>query len=402
MGGAGQASTGTHGGPGRGPTRPRRLAIVAGESSGDQLAAGLVRALRARLPGLEVEAVAGPALQAEGCEVLAESEELAVMGLAEVLPELRRLWQLRGRLLAHWRARPPDVFIGVDAPDFNLGLARRLRAEGVPTAHYVSPTVWAWRPGRVHKIARCVDTLLCLYPFEPECYAGLPLRAVYVGHPFAAAMAQQPTPAQARAALGLDGTGPYVALVPGSRAGEVARVAPLLLAAAQRLHAADPRRRIVLSAADARRRTQLEALLMAQAPQLPVQIVQGQMRTVLRAADVALVTSGTATLETLLAGTPMGVTYRAGAFTNWLLRDVGMLHSRHVSLPNILAGRALVPEFLQEQAEPAALARAATLLLDNPGARAAQREAFARIAATLHQDTDAQAAQAVLDLCAPA
>ena len=218
----------------------------------------------------------------------------------------------------------------------------------------------------------------------------------------AAAMAQQPTPAQARAALGLDGTGPYVALVPGSRAGEVARVAPLLLAAAQRLHAADPRRRIVLSAADARRRTQLEALLMAQAPQLPVQIVQGQMRTVLRAADVALVTSGTATLETLLAGTPMGVTYRAGAFTNWLLRDVGMLHSRHVSLPNILAGRALVPEFLQEQAEPAALARAATLLLDNPGARAAQREAFARIAATLHQDTDAQAAQAVLDLCAPA
>ncbi|MGB1556919.1 MAG: lipid-A-disaccharide synthase [Oceanococcaceae bacterium] len=376
-----------------------RLGIVAGEASGDQLAAGLIHALRARVPDLQVQAVAGPRMQEAGCDVLAQAEELAVMGLAEVLPEVSRLWKLRRRLRAHWLEHRPDVFVGVDAPDFTLGLERALKAEGIPTVHYVSPTVWAWRAGRVHGIANAADALLCLFPFEPDCYRETSLQAHFVGHPFAQAMARQPEPAQARAKLGLPAQGPLLALVPGSRRGEVAQLGPLFFQTARLLQARLPELHCVLPAANAERRSELEALRAEHAPELPLTLLDGQMRLALRAADLAVVTSGTATLETLLAGTPMLVAYRTGAFTNFLMRDLGLLRTRHVSLPNILAGRGLVPEFLQEQAEPLALSRAAWLLLTHAGAREAQQQAFAQLREAIHRDTDALAADAVLRTC---
>lgn len=374
-----------------------RVAIVAGESSGDQLAAGLMRALRERVPGVSFEAVAGPKMREQGCDLIADADELAVMGIAEVLPEVRRLWKLRRSLIKHWRANPPDVFIGVDAPDFNLGLEKALKKAGVPTVHYVSPTVWAWREGRVHRIAEAANLVLCLFPFEPQCYREVTVDARFVGHPFAQAMRELPMAMEAREKLGCPRTGPLVALVPGSRRGEVGMVGPAMLSAAAKLQQALPQLRFVLPAASAERRVQLEELLRSH-PALKVQMIDGDMRMALRAADAAWVTSGTATLEALLAGTPMAVVYRASALTNFLLRKLGLLKSRFVSLPNVLAARAVVPEFLQEQAEVSALVRAMQLLLTNAGARQAQLEAFAESAAQLDQPTDQRAADAVLEL----
>jgi len=374
-----------------------RVAIVAGESSGDQLAAGLMSALRERIPDIQFEAVAGPRMREQGCDLIADADELAVMGIAEVLPEIRRLWKLRRSLIKHWRNNPPDLFIGVDAPDFNLGLEKALKRAGIPTVHYVSPTVWAWREGRVHRIAAAAHQVLCLFPFEPDCYRDVDVDARFVGHPFARAMQDMPPAGQAREQLGLGAQGPLVALVPGSRGGEVGMVGPVMLAAAEQLQKAMPAIRFVLPAASAERRAQLETLLQAH-PELQVQLVDGGMRLALRAADAAWVTSGTATLEALLAQTPMAVVYRASAFTNFLLRKLGLLKSRFVSLPNVLAGRAVVPEFLQEQAEVPALVRAMQLLLTNDGARRAQLESFAESARRLDQPTDQRAAEAVLEL----
>lgn len=374
-----------------------RVAIVAGESSGDQLGAGLMRALRERIPDIQFEAIAGPRMQEQGCEVLAQADELAVMGITEVLPEVRRLWKLRRGLIKYWRANPPDVFVGIDAPDFNLGLEGALKQAGVPTVHYVSPTVWAWREGRVHKIAKAANTVLCLFPFEPDCYRGIDIEARFVGHPFAQAMRGLPSVAQARKQLHIDCEGSLVALVPGSRGGEVALVGPVMFAAAQMLQKHMPQVRFVLPAASAERRSQIETLL-SNYPDLSVQLIDGEMRMALRAADAAWVTSGTATLEALLAQTPMAVVYRASPVTNFLLRTLGLLKTRFVSLPNVLAGRLVVPEFLQELAEVPALVRAMQLLLQNDGARQAQLDAFAEAAEQLYQRTDERAADAVLSL----
>lgn len=374
-----------------------RVAIVAGEASGDQLAAGLMAELRARVPDIHFEAVAGKHMREVGCEVLADADELAVMGIAEVLPEVARLWKLRRRLIRRWKENPPDAFIGVDAPDFNLGLEKVLKQHGIPTVHYVSPTVWAWRPGRVHRIAEAANTVLCLFPFEPDCYREVAVTATFVGHPFAAAMHDLPLKADARKALGLSGNDDVIAIVPGSRAGEVGQVAPVMLDVAQQLAQEKPQLQFVLPAASDARRTQLEALLVERG-MTNIQVIDGNMRLALRAADAALVTSGTATLESLLAGTPMSVIYRASVFTNFLLRGLGLLRTKYVSLPNVLAGYALVPEFLQELAERDAVLRSTRLLLDNEGARAQQIDAFVRIFNRLHAPTNERAAEAVLAL----
>lgn len=375
-----------------------RVGIVAGEASGDQLAAGLMREIRRQRPEVVFEAVAGPNMREVGCEILADANELAVMGLAEVLPEVARLWKLRRRLIQHWSENPPDVFVGVDAPDFNLGLSRALIQRGVPTVHYVSPTVWAWRAGRVHKIARSTDALLCLFPFEPACYDDVSVEAHFVGHPFARAMRNMPSKTKCREDLGLAAERRVLALVPGSRSGEVGAVAPVMLEAAARLQGKTPDLEVVIPAASAERRQQIEEIA-GEYESLRVHLTDGDMRRVLRAADVALVTSGTATLETLLAGTPMAVVYRASAFTNFLMRGLGLLKSRFVSLPNVLAGRPLVAEFLQEQAEPQALERAVHLLLDRPGAREYQLRAFSELAESLLRETDREAAAVVLKQC---
>jgi lipid-A-disaccharide synthase len=375
------------------------LAIVAGESSGDQLGAGLIRELRNKHPELQFEGVAGPHLQEAGCQALAQSEELAVMGLTEVLPEVARIWRLRQRLLRHWRQNPPDAFVGIDAPDFNLGLERRLKDQGIPVVHYVSPTVWAWRPQRVHKVNRAAHGLLCLFPFEPACYQDLPIQTAYVGHPFAHAMRDLPSASVLRAEFGLGAHQPVLALAPGSRSGEIARNAPVMFAAAAAWQRQRPELQVLVSAADAGRAKQLQVHAQQWQGQLNCTIDVGRMRELLITADVAWVTSGTATLETLLSHTPMVVLYKAAPSTNFLLRDLGLLRSRYVSMPNILAGKGVVPELLQEQAQPQALLRAGRLLLENAGAREAQLQAFADIEQGLLLDTDRLAASFVEDIC---
>lgn len=379
-----------------------RVAIVAGETSGDLLAADLLRALKARVPDLKAEGVTGPALRALGCDSLEDMQALSVMGIAEVAGELPRLLALRKRLLQHWRANPPDVFIGVDAPDFNLGLETRLRAHGVRTVHYVSPTVWAWRPGRVHKIARAADLLLCLFPFEPACYDGLPIKAVFVGHPFADQIKAVPDKATCRAALGLDADDKVLALLPGSRGGEVGLLAPQLARSVARLRRRLPGIRFITPAANAKVRGLFESQLAAHGQQDAVRIFDGRMREVVRAADAAIVTSGTATLETMLLGTPFVVAYKASPITEWLLRGLGMLKIQHVALPNILAGGEVARELLQDDASAENLSAAATQLLTRPRWAQLQRAQFAPLAQQLDQPSGDIAADAVLALCAAA
>lgn len=379
-----------------------RVAIVAGETSGDLLAADLLRALKARVPDLKAEGVTGPALRELGCESLEDMQALSVMGIAEVAGELPRLLALRKRLLQHWRTNPPDVFIGVDAPDFNLGLETRLRAHGVRTVHYVSPTVWAWRPGRVHKIARAADLLLCLFPFEPACYDGLPIKAVFVGHPFADQIKAVPDKAACRAALGLDADDKVLALLPGSRGGEVGLLAPQLARSVARLRRRLPGIRFITPAANAKVRGLFESQLAAHGQQDAVRIFDGRMREVVRAADAAIVTSGTATLETMLLGTPFVVAYKASPITEWLLRGLGMLKIQHVALPNILAGDEIARELLQDDASAENLSAAATQLLTRPRWAQLQRAQFAPLAQQLDQPSGDIAADAVLALCAAA
>ena len=377
-----------------------RVAIVAGETSGDLLAADLLTALTAQQPGIQAEGVTGPALRAAGCATLEDMESLSLMGLSEVLREVPRLWQLRQRLLQHWSDDPPDVLIGVDAPDFNLGLERRLKARGIKTVHYVSPTVWAWRPGRVHGIARAADRLLCLLPFEPDCYAQTDLKAVFVGHPFAAQMQAVPPRETVRQELGIGADEPVLALLPGSRRGEIARLGAPLAGAVAQLKRRLPTLRILVPAANPGVLADFSRSLEVAGVRAAVDLHDGRLRELVRAADVALVTSGTATLETMLLGTPFVVAYRASAVTNWLLRDLGLLKIPQVALPNILAGREVAPEFLQQAASAGNLAAACYQLLTRPHLAQAQREAFAPLARQLDKPSGELAAREVLSLCA--
>ncbi len=379
-----------------------RVAIVAGETSGDLLAADLLRALKVRVPDLVAEGVTGPALRAQGCDTLEDMQALSVMGIAEVVGELPRLLALRKRLLQHWRENPPDVFIGVDAPDFNLGLETQLRTLGVRTVHYVSPTVWAWRPQRVHKIARAADLLLCLFPFEPACYDGIPIKAVFVGHPFADQVKAVADKAACRQALGLDQDRKVLAVLPGSRGGEVGLMGPVLARAIARLRRRLPGLQFITPAANAKVRGLFEMHLASAHQQDAVTLVDGRMREVVRAADAAIVTSGTATLETMLLNTPFVVAYKASPVTEWLLRGLGMLKIQHVALPNILAGEEVAREFLQDDASAENLSAAATQLLTRPRWAEEQRRLFAPLAETLDQPSGEIAAAAVLELCSAA
>lgn len=375
-------------------TSPLRLVVVAGELSGDLLGAGLVRALRARVAGLECEGICGPGLEEAGCSGLYPMERLSVVGLVEGLRRAPELLPARRRLAERWRASPPNVFVGVDAPDFNLALERRLRARGVPTVHYVSPSVWAWRRYRVRKVARAVDRLLVLFPFEADFYDrhGVPVR--YVGHPVADRIPMEPEVFQARQALGLPEGGEWVALLPGSRVGEVARLAGPLLGAAQWLCARRPGLGFLVPAASPETRALIEKALRGR--DLPLRLFDGQSRTLMAAADVVLLASGTATLEALLLKRPMVVTYRLSPLTYALARR--LVRVRHVALPNLLAGRELVPELLQDRATPEALGAAVLRYLETPGAVAALQDSFREIHGALRRGADERAAEAVLEL----
>lgn len=375
------------------------FALVAGEASGDQLGAALVARLRERCPGARFVGVAGERMQAAGVEAWWDSSELAVMGLVEVLSHFPRLLRLRRALQRRLLEQRPDVFIGIDAPDFNLGLEILLRRNGLRTVHYVSPTVWAWRQKRVRKVARAVDRVLCLFPFEPPFYEAHDVPATYVGHPLADEVAADSDPQAARARLGLEPEAETVALLPGSRAGEVSRLAGPMLGAARLLAARRPGIRFVCAAADAA----AEELFSAEAGQygdVTVRVVRGDPRTVIAAADCVICASGTATLETMLVNRPLVMTYRLAPSTYRIARALKLVKLQRYALPNILAGRGLVPEFIQDDATPENLAAAAESWLDDAAAREALRGAFLELHETLRCDAARRAADAVAGLLA--
>ena len=332
------------------------IAVIAGEHSGDLLGSGMLRELRARYPNAEFIGVGGPLMQAEGLQSLVPMDDLAVMGIAEVLGSLFTLLRHRRLLVNTFLARRPDVFIGIDAPDFNLPIAKKLKAAGITTVHYVSPSVWAWRQGRIKGIKQAVDHVLCLLPFEKAFYDQHNLPATFVGHPLADSIPLSWSKQQARAELDLTADASWVGLLPGSRKGEIARMAPLFLEVAQRLLADHPQLRFVTPMISAARAEQFRALQQQLAPQLPLTIIDGASRTTMAAADALLLTSGTVTLEAMLIKRPMVVAYKF----NWLSYQLikRMFKAAFFSLPNLLANRHLVPEFAQDEATVAHLTKA--------------------------------------------
>lgn len=368
-----------------------RVALVAGEASGDILGAGLMRALKARHADIEFIGVGGPLMEAEGMVSYFPMERLAVMGLVEVLGRLRELLAKRKELVATLIAERPDVFIGIDAPDFTLNIELKLRQAGIKTVHYVSPSVWAWRQKRVLKIREGCDLMLTLLPFEARFYEekGVPVR--FVGHSLADTIPLQADRAAARAELGLPVEGELVALMPGSRGGEVGRLGTLFLDAAQQLLQLRPDVRFVVPCANAQRRVQLEQMLVGRS--LPLTLLDGRSHQALAACNAVLIASGTATLEALLYKRPMVVAYKMAPLTFWILKR--LVKSPYVSLPNLLAQRLLVPELLQDAATPEALVQALLPLLDGGEE---QTSGFDAIHRTLRRDASNQAAAAVLQL----
>jgi lipid-A-disaccharide synthase len=376
---------------------PLRVGIVAGESSGDQLGAALIAALRAQVPGVQCFGVAGPKMIAAGCEPWASADELAVMGLTEVLHHLPRLLRLRSSLVARFRAARPHVFVGIDAPEFNLGLAKRLKAEGVKTVQYVSPQVWAWRQGRVRGIGKACDLVLCLLPFETEFYTRYGVPAVFVGHPLADQIPLEVDREGARRALDIDPAAVVIALLPGSRMGEVERLGADFVAAAAWIAVHRPEIQFVAPMAS-RRVYQAFERTVAAVPRAPaIRVIDGQAQRVLAAADAVIVASGTATLETLLSRRPMVVAYRVGAVTAFLLRRLGLIKVPYFSQPNLLVGRQLVPEFLQEQVSGEALGSALLHELDDREYLSEMQQEFRKVHETLRCGGAERAASAILE-----
>lgn len=335
-----------------------------------------------------------------GCEAIGSIDELSVMGLAEVLPAIPRLLRLRKRLVTQLTRDRPDVLIGIDAPDFNLGLERRLRQRGLRTAHIVSPTIWAWRSGRVKGIARAVELMLCLYPFEPACYEGHGVKARFVGHPLADEVDDAVSTAEARSRLNLDNAGPWVAVLPGSRGSELKYLAAPFAHAAALLHERVPGIRFITPVARPALAGVMREAIRQWAPRCRWTLVSGQSREAMQAADAVLLASGTATLECLLLGRPMVVAYRTSALTAWMMLDLGLLKARYVSLPNLLSEQACVPELLQDAASPEALAAEIERLLEDGSLRRNQLRSFSEIGARLRCNASDHVAQAIVELLA--
>lgn len=379
---------------------PSFAGFVAGEASGDLLAAPVVGALRARIPDLECAGIAGDRMLEAGCTAWWHVRELSVRGYAEVLRELPRLVRLRAELRRRLLAARPRVVVGVDAPDFTLRLEMQLRASGVPTVHYVSPSIWAWRPKRIEKVRRAADRVLLVFPFEQKIYDEARIAATYVGHPLASSIPTQADPAAARARLGLAADGPVIALLPGSRRAEVQYIAPAFIEAAALMLRQEPRLRFLLPVADARLHADLAApLAAAGAAAERITRVDGRSHDCLEAADGVLVASGTATLEAALFGKPMVIAYRMPPLSHWIMRRMGELS--FVGLPNILAREALVPELLQDEATAAALAASLMALLNDAARCDRLRARFAQLHADLKRDTPALAADAIVATMRP-
>jgi lipid-A-disaccharide synthase len=377
---------------------PLRVGLVAGEASGDTLGADLINSLRRRAPGTLFFGVAGPKMQAAGCESWEPAESLAVMGLFDVLRDLPRLVTLLARIKRMFLTARPDVFIGIDAPDTNLRLARSLHAAGIPTVQYVSPQVWAWRQGRARTIRESIDLVLCLLPFEKRFYDEHGIPAEFVGHPLADAIPENIDREAARRTLGLDLTSSVVALLPGSRRGEVARLGADFAATARWLAAQRPDLKFIAPMASAATREIFSRLLKRDAPALEVQLIDGQATTALSAANVVLVASGTASLEAALCKRPMVVVYRLGALTGWLITRLKLVKSKFFAQPNLLADQRVVGEYFQGQIIPESIGAELLMWLDDAERRSALEKEFLRIHADLRRGAGTRAAQAILDL----
>jgi len=371
-----------------------RIAIVAGEVSGDRLGAGLMRALSARLPGARFEGIGGSQMRAAGLASLHPMEALSVLGVTEILGRLPGLLRLRKALVERWRADPPDLYIGVDSPGFNLGVEERLRAAGIATLHYVSPQVWAWRSWRVRRIRRAVDRMLVLFPFEQKFYRDRGLAATFVGHPLADSISGSPDRQALRKRLRFQAEGAIVALLPGSRASELRAHADLFVRTALWLAQRHPDMQFVAPFVSRETRAQFEAAIEARrAWDLPLTRMYGHAHDAIGVSDVVLTASGTAALETLLLRRPMVVTYRVSLPSYLLIRSLSKLE--YFSMPNHLAGRSLVPELLQYDATPEKLGTAVEQWLADPERVRATVSAYDRIAARLKRGADARAAAAV-------
>lgn len=375
---------------------PIIIAVIAGEHSGDLLGAGLLTQLRQRYPQAQFIGVGGPLMQAQGLQSLVPMDDLAVMGLAEVLGRLPTLLRHRRLLIKHFLKQRPAVFIGIDAPDFNLPIAKRLKAAGIPTMHYVSPSVWAWRQGRIHGIKQAVDHVLCLLPFEKTFYDQHQLPATFVGHPLADTIAMHSDRTEARQQLGLQLSDQQrlLAILPGSRGGELQRMAPVFLQTAQRLVKQHPELVVIAPMISAARQQQFEQLRQRIAPELAVQVISGQARTVMAAADVLLLTSGTVTLEAMLIKRPMVVAYRF----HWLSYAIikRLFKAAFFSLPNLLAGRRLVPELVQSEVTEVRLATEIETLLGQSNTELLSE--FTHLHQQLRQQADCLSASVAADL----
>lgn len=373
-----------------------RFAMVAGEASGDLLAATVLPALRARVDDGRYAGIGGDRMAAAGFESWWHVRELSVRGYAEVLRHLPRLLALRRELIARALAWPADVYVGVDAPDFNLGVEARLRAAGMRIVQFVAPAVWAWRPGRIALVRRAVDHLLPIFPFEEKLFADAGVRTTYVGHPLAAVLTAQPDAAAARARLGLPPAAPTIAVLPGSRRAEVAQLAPPFLQTIGWLQRRAADLHAVVAAADRALRALIEDRLAAtDLDRARIVVVEGRSHDCLEAADAALVASGTATLETLLLGRPMVIAYKVPWLTEWITRRKALIP--YFGLPNILAGEFVVPEFVQGDVRADKLGPALAAQLENGVHNARLRERFAAIRASLRRDTPGLVAQAIVD-----
>ncbi|MEO8016942.1 MAG: lipid-A-disaccharide synthase [Pseudomonadota bacterium] len=377
-----------------------RIALVAGEISGDTLGGALIEALRRRFPEAQFAGVAGPKMRAAGCTAWHDFDELAVMGLAEVVTHLPRLLRLRSALrqqILDWR---PDVFVGVDYKEFNLGLAKQLKRAGLTTVQYVSPQVWAWRQGRVRTIGESVDLVMCLFPFEPDFYREHGVRAAFVGHPLADQIPLLVDRAAARAELGIDVAARVLAVLPGSRRGEVDKLSGVFAGAAELLVARYPGLVSIAPMVTPALRETFSARAATQAPNARIRVLDGQARVALAAADVVLVASGTATLEAALFGRPMVVAYRLGFITAFLLRTLGLVKAKYFSQPNLLAGKELVPEFFQEAATAQNLANALARWLEQPAEVARLQQEYAAIHSQLRCGGAERAAAEIATLLA--